>query len=258
MNSLKNIYIIALMSLKQLLQSKLLYSAFVISLFILLLVYISYQFTFGVPGRVALEVGLGLMSLASNALSLYMGLTLISSEKKNRTLYMILSRPVSRWSYLAGKIKGGATFLLIYLLILTFFISTSLYFLKISISFDYLITLFFMYLEGVLILMMTLCFSLFLTTSLAFIMSVIFLMAGHSLGDLLSISIVRENALLASCLNLFDSIIPNFYRFNLKDHLFYNAFPDTQTIWYNFWYGLIYIVLFYLLSSMIFKKLNLD
>ncbi len=246
------------MSFKQLMQSKLLYSAFLISALILLLVYVSYQFTFGVPGRVALEVGLGLMSLATYALSLYMGLTLISSEKKNRTLYMVLSRPVSRFAYLAGKIKGGAFFLLVYLAILTFFISGSLFLLKISFSYSYLITVFFMYLEGVLILVMTLCFSLFLTTSLAFMMSLVFLLVGHSLGELLTISFVQENPSLLAVLKFFDAMVPNFYRFNLKDHLFYNAFPGSQTLMNNLFYGVIYIVLFYLLSSMLFKKLNLD
>lgn len=246
------------MSFKQLMQSKLLYSAFVLSLIILFLVYVSYQFTFGVPGRVALEVGLGFMSLSSYALSLFMGVTLIGSEKKNRTLYMILSRPVARWSYLAGKVKGGSLFLLIYLAIVAFFISLSLYFLKIDISFSYILTLLFLYLEGVLILMMTVFFSLILAPAFSLMASLIFLLVGHSLGDLLMTTQVRENPLLSPILKIVDAIIPNFYRFNLKDHLFYNAFPDSQTLWYNFWYGLIYIVLFYLLSSMIFKKLNLD
>ena len=68
--------------------------------------YVATEFTYGVPERVALDFGLGMLSLSSLSISLFLGVSLLSKEIESRTVYMVISRPVPRFAFIIGKILG--------------------------------------------------------------------------------------------------------------------------------------------------------
>lgn len=56
--------------------------------------------------RVILDFGLATIELFGLATAVFASVTLILSEIESRTLYLILTRPVSRTIYLAGRFSG--------------------------------------------------------------------------------------------------------------------------------------------------------
>ena len=108
---MKNIFTIITISkytFIEIYKSKIMVSLLFTSLALLLISYIASEFTYGVPHKIALDFGLGILSIANLTVAIFMGSQLVSEEISNRTIYMVLSRPVNRWVFLLGRIFGSS------------------------------------------------------------------------------------------------------------------------------------------------------
>ncbi|MEK7722341.1 MAG: hypothetical protein AAB359_08130, partial [Elusimicrobiota bacterium] len=56
--------------------------------------------------RVLTDFGLALIELTALAYSLFGAATAMLIEAETKTIYLVFSRPVPRWAYLAGKLGG--------------------------------------------------------------------------------------------------------------------------------------------------------
>jgi ABC-type transport system involved in multi-copper enzyme maturation permease subunit len=57
--------------------------------------------------RVLADFGLALMELTALAYALFSASSVLLKEAETKTIYLVFSRPVPRWSYLAGKLAGS-------------------------------------------------------------------------------------------------------------------------------------------------------
>src|SRR5579883_737580 len=53
------------------------------------------------------SMGLGVIGIAGVFISVILGINLVPNEIEKRTIYTILSKPVARFEFLAGKFLGG-------------------------------------------------------------------------------------------------------------------------------------------------------
>ena len=65
--------------------------------------YVATEFTYGVPEKIALDFGMGMMSLSSVAIAIFFGSVILAKDIETRTIYMVISRPLSRYSFYAWK-----------------------------------------------------------------------------------------------------------------------------------------------------------
>ena len=98
--------LVARYTFKQLLKSKIMYNCFWLGLALMLFTYITSEFSFGNPRFIAMDFGVGVSSLASVAVAIFLGVSLLSDEIESRTVYIALSKPISRSSFIFGKILG--------------------------------------------------------------------------------------------------------------------------------------------------------
>jgi ABC-type transport system involved in multi-copper enzyme maturation permease subunit len=78
-------------------------------LFVLLLVATAPLFgeiSIGLERIILINLGLTAMSLFGIVIAIFIGIGLVSKEIDKKTLYTILSRPVRRWEFIAGKYFG--------------------------------------------------------------------------------------------------------------------------------------------------------
>src|SRR5215813_9382415 len=66
------------------------------------------QISIGIERLVVINLGLTAVSLFGIVIAIFIGIALVSKEIDRRTLYTILSRPVRRWEFIAGKFLGLA------------------------------------------------------------------------------------------------------------------------------------------------------
>ena len=64
------------------------------------------QISIEIERLVVINLGLTAVSLFGIVIAIFIGIGLVSKEIERRTLYTILSRPVRRWEFIAGKFLG--------------------------------------------------------------------------------------------------------------------------------------------------------
>ncbi len=71
-------------------------------------------------GKVSVEFGLSAVSFAGLLLVFFLGMKILVDDLERSRIFMLLSRPVSIWQYLAGKFMGLVVILLLTTIILGF------------------------------------------------------------------------------------------------------------------------------------------
>jgi ABC-type transport system involved in multi-copper enzyme maturation permease subunit len=254
----RTLFVISNYTFIEIFKSRIIINIFLLGLFLTLFTYVASEFTFGVPQRVALDFGFGTLSLTSIGVSLFLGVGLLSKEIENRTVYMVLSRPVSRTSFLAGRILGMLWIQALILIILSGF-SLFIYFFYGG-QFDSLIlwNYLFIFVESLLVLLTVVFFSLITNQIIAVCNSLIILFCGHVLNDAKLLSFTKNHMIFQHALKFYGFVFPNFYKLNIKDFVLYDQKLPSSYLWSNLAYGVFYSLFLITLSCFIFKRKNLD
>ncbi len=69
-------------------------------------------------GKVMIDIAFAALSLAGLSIIFFLGIGLLSEDIHNKTVYMVVSRPVTRAQYIMGKFGGMVMLLLIAIAIL--------------------------------------------------------------------------------------------------------------------------------------------
>ena len=239
-------------------QSKILYNVFFLSLGLLVLTYVASEFTYGVPNKVALDFGLGASSISTLLISIFLGANLIIREVENRTLYMILSRPISRSEFLIGKVLGLIGIVFVNTLVLGC-ISISLYFFMGG-GWSYLIPYSFLFiiLESVIILLVVILFSLMTNTILAVVNTLVVYISSYAIFEVSNTTFVNNNIVFKKVLNVGSYFLPSLSSFNVKDYILYEKLAPIPSLNFGILYGFSYIMFLLLICVFIFNKKNLD
>jgi ABC-type transport system involved in multi-copper enzyme maturation permease subunit len=254
----KKIAIVASYTFREILKSKILLNVFFVGIGLMVVTYVATEFTYGVPERVALDFGLGMLSLSSLSISLFLGVSLLSKEIESRTVYMVISRPVPRFAFILGKLLGLMGIQLLNILILGSLTLMATYFLGGNIDPLVLWSIGFTFLESLMLLLLVVFVSLFANNILSVLLSVVVLLLGHFIQDTKDTSLVKQTPLLQKVLDLYEFFLPAFYKLNLKDFVVYNKNLDLSYLIQSFSYGTLYSAFLLLMIVSIFNRKNLD
>lgn len=252
------ISIVAFYTFKEILKSKILVNVFFAGLGLILVSYVATEFTYGVPERVALDFGLGMLSLSSLAISLFLGVTLLSKEIDSRTVYMVISRPVPRYAFILGKLLG-----LLAIQILNVFLLSCMTLITVKILggfFSPLVywTILFILLESIMMLFVVVLVSLMANTILSTLLSVVILVLGHAVKETQSLSFVSSHEVFKYVLEFYHFILPGFYKLNLKDFVLYKLTLPDSYLYSSLIYGMCYSAFLLMMIIFIFNKKNID
>lgn len=252
------IFTIAKFTFKEVVKSKILLNTAFLGLGLLIVSYIAYSFTYGEPSRVALDFGLGTLSLSSVGIAIFIGVGLLSKEIESRTVYMIVSRPVPRFAFIVGKVLGLSGVLVINILILSSL--TLLTYFSIGGEYNNLIfwCIWNTILESVLVLLLVGCFSLVTSQTLSVLYTITLYILGHAVAGALETQFVLKRQVLYSFLELYHFIFPAFYKLNVKDFVLYKNDLDLSYLLQTSSYAGIYSLFLVFLAILIFEKKNLD
>lgn len=258
MNNFSKVLIIAKYSFKEIMKSRIIYGTGVLGIALVIVTFVATEFTYGTPQKVSLDFGLGMLSLSSLGIALFIGATLLPKEIDTRTIYMVVSRPVPRWSFILGKLLGlfGVLVLNIFILSLITIGCTTL--LGGGIDQVVLLAIGFNLIESLLLMMVVVFFSLFSNTILSTLISFVILMLGHAIQETQFITFVQNRPILGKVLGFYHLVLPGFYKLNLKDFVIYKQSIDSSYLINAFMYGTSYSLFLLFLILYIFQKKNLD
>lgn len=255
---INDILTIARFTFVQINKSKILVNVIFLGVAIALISYVLAEFTHGVPSKIALDVGFGLASLSSVGIAIFLGVQLLSLEIESRTIYMIISRPVSRESFYIGKMLGMSLFLMINTSLISI-VTLGVYFKMGGESTSgLLMTIFSICLEATLTLFIVVFLAFIVNNIISVITTITLYVVGHGIEDAKTLSYVLNRPWLEKLIKYYSSVMPNFANINLKRYLFYShdLFPHSWQ--WSFLYGIFYIFALAIVTLLIFRNKNMD
>lgn len=258
MDDLKKLYTIAYYTFSEIVKSRILVNVAILGIGLMILTYVAFSFTYGEASRVALDFGLGMLSLSSVGIAIFIGVGLLSKEIENRTVYMIISRPVPRYAFILGKILGLVGILVLNILLLSL-LTMALYFLTGG-AFESLIgwSILFTIIESILVLLVVSVISLITTPTLSVLMTIMVYISGHAVSETKFTSLAKSTPWLSDVLDAYHFVLPGFYKLNIKDFLIYKQSLPLSYLAQTSLYGVLYAIFLCLLAIFIFDRKNLD
>jgi len=217
------------------------------------------EISIGLEKIILVNVGLSAISLFGIIIAIFIGIGLVSKEIEKKTLYTILSRPVRRWEFIAGKYLG----LLMTLVVNAAFMTLGFYLALIVISRGLgkddavlLVGIYFIILEFFIVTAITLLFSSFSTPIFAAIFAFALFVIGTFAEDLrnfaaLSTGLTKWLATVAVYL------VPNFASLNVISQVAHAQPVSGQLILFNTLYALLYSAAATAGAVLIFERRNL-
>lgn len=260
---------IALITFKEGLRNRTLYGISLIA-FLLLGVNIIFSGLFMRDlGKVAVDTALSTMSFAGLLMILFVGINLMAKDLDKRTIYMVLSRPISRPQYIIGKFLGMLLLIATTVAFLSVFCLLSIVFVKLAYP-DFfphfswglvLLAILFIMLSLIVLSALSYLFASFASTSfITLTLTIIAYIIGHSLDGVKAIIDAPQTMGLAispgtvKAVHAAYYLFPNLSLFDLKMQAAHGlAVPINHIVW-TFLYGAVYSCLAIGAAALIFRK----
>ena len=254
---MKAVIVIALNTFKETIRNKVLYNILLVAAVALLLSLSFGDLSIFSRAQVMTDFGLATMSLTGLLLAIFIGVGLLGVEIANKTVYGVVSKPVSREAFIIGKFFGLCTTLLLnfVLISMVFFIAIRLLGVTVNGAVIYAVIL--LAVEMALIVAASILFSAFTTPTLAAIFTVGFYIAGH-LNDLMDIGAQQQKQLFWQIvLKSLHRILPNLEYFNIRTRVVYHLAIPPHFVTEAVLYGIFYTMLLLMLAMLLFSRKDL-
>ena len=254
MISLLRVTTIAANTLREAIRSKLLYTLlfFAIAMigsgvFLSALSYVETE-------RILQDVGLAAIRLFSVAIAIFVGVGLIHKEVERRTVYTILSKPLSRSEFLIGKYVG---------LVVTIWLQMSIMvaaFVAISVltgaplGGGHAAAFALIAVELALVVAVATFFSSFTTPMLASYFSVGVWLVGHMTRNLRDLGANSDLEMVQRTTRLLHRYLPDLESFNLTIEAAHGLTISAADVWLPAIYGAGYILVILVLATTLFER----
>jgi ABC-type transport system involved in multi-copper enzyme maturation permease subunit len=214
----------------------------------------------GIERMVIINLGLSAISIFGLVMAIFIGVGLVHKEMEKRTLYSLLSKPIRRWEFLAGKFAG---------LLLTLVVNTSLMTLGLAAALYYvgrpfvlsdatiLVAVYFILLQLALVTALALFFSCFSSPLLSTLFTLGMYIAGIFSTDIHDVGMFTSSLAIQWGARLLYYLLPNFHNFNAIAAAAHGESIPFALIWQNTAYAAVYVALVLIAASAIFSGRNL-
>jgi len=246
--------IIAANTFKETIRNKVLYNILLVAAVALMLSLSFGDLSVFSRAQVMTDFGLATMSLTGLLMAIFIGVGLLGVEISNKTVYGVLSRPVSREAFITGKFAGLAATLIVNFILIAGVFFAGIRSLGVSVAPAVILAVVLLLVEMLLITAAAIFFSTFTTPTLAAIFTIGFYCAGH-LNDLMNIGLQHQkSAVWQTILKALNATLPNLEFFNIRTRVVYDLpIPDSFVIQAGV-YGILYTLLLLLFSMLIFTR----
>jgi ABC-type transport system involved in multi-copper enzyme maturation permease subunit len=239
---------------KEAIRDRILYSIVFFAILILIISTVLDVVTIGQKTKIIKDVGLASISLFGALIAIFVGIGLVYKELDKRTIYTIVSKPVTRFQFILGKYLG---------LVFTIFVEVA------AMSAIFCLIVFFesgrldpllleaialTFLELMLVCAVAIFFSSFTTPILSGMFTLGIYIIGHLTYDLYEFSSHFKGKGLEFLLKALYYVFPNLDNFNIRSNAVHGLPVDPDFLLFSITYGILYIVLLFVVSSFIFNR----
>lgn len=241
--------------------------------FAVLLIGVSYligQLTAGQDLKIIKDLGLAALSIFGLTITVFIGISLVSKEVERRSIYALLSKPVTREEFLIGKYLGLVTTLAVNLGAMTLALYVVLFYLDQTASdavraswaapatdTRLLTAVVLIFAELTLVTALALFFSTFSSPLLAAALTLGLWVAGHFSADLRSFATVVDAPVVVYLARALYYVLPNLAPFNVKAEVVHGVPVASSHVVLTLTYAAVYTTVLLASAVAIFRRRDL-
>lgn len=255
---MRNVFTLAANVMKDAARKKLFYIVFLFGLAVVALSPLLPTFELGARAQFLRDISLSLTSLFGVVLAVILSVNQVPGEVQNRTIYNILSKPVSRLQYMVGKYLGILTALFTILFLMSLEILLLIYIRLRVFSPVIFEGVFAVFLECAVIAAFCLALSTFATVPLNVFATVLFYLLCHVKTGFLHQKLVSEAGGIVRIFSWsFYYIIPNLENFNLSQPVGYGGGASAAYMIRITAYAALFSIILLTIGYLVFRRKDL-
>jgi len=253
---MNNIISIAKNTFKETIRDKILYGILCFAVLFLASTTVFGSISLGEDVKVVKDFGLAGIYIFSIIIAIFLGTSLIYKELEKRTLYVILSKPVSVMQFILGKFLGLWSSVTLNVVLMTIVYLIIVYIKGGGIDYSALFANLLLIFELSIFVSLTIVFSTFTTPLAGTIYSIIILYIGHSMSILKQFT-AKAGIFIKYFLDAIYYIFPNLEKFNFRNEVVHGTLPNSAQIIYPFIYSVLFSAVLLYLAVAALKKQEL-
>ncbi|MBJ21735.1 MAG: ABC transporter permease [bacterium] len=248
---------IAVNTFREAIRNKLLYTLLGFSLMMIASGLVLATLSYVEVDEILQDMGMAAIRLFSGGIAIFLGIGLIYNEVERRTIYTILSKPVSRTEFLLGKWVGLTTTVWIQLVLMAAAFALVSTFAGAPLGLNHGIAIAMVGLELMVLVAIATLFSAFTTPMLAAFFTTGLWMIGHLSRDLRALGQQSDLDSVSAMSSFVFMLVPDFEAFNKTLEAVHGLPIPGSEIVLALIYALGYTVCALLVGSMIFNRRDL-
>jgi ABC-type transport system involved in multi-copper enzyme maturation permease subunit len=258
---------IAVNVFKESVRDKVLYNLVVFAVLLMSVSYLLGQLTAGQDVKIIKDLGLAAISMFGLLIAVFIGIGLVWKEVERRSIYGLLSKPITRSQFVMGKYAGLAMTLLVNVAVMTVAFYVVLAYLNTQFSDTVraawpapatdpgmLRAVLLMFVELLLVTAIALFFSTFSSPFLSAALTFGLWVIGHFNTDLRNFEAVVDSRTAAYLARGLYYVLPNFAAFDIKSQVVYALPVPAAYVATTALYGVVYIGLLLTGAVVIFSR----
>lgn len=252
------IFVIAIATVRGFVRDRIFHAALIFSILFTLFSFLLAQLTIVESRKILVDFGLSAISLSGVLMALFVGIASIGREIETKTIYTVLSKPISRAHYLLGKYLGCALACTIAHILISLSLLLILYQLGEGYPEGLWGCFYLMTLESLFIAAVAVFFSANVSSSfLAGSITVAIFLIGRSANTFKIISNRSDAALPKVITRIFYDVFPNLERFNVRELVAYSKPYDHEILLWSTLYFAAYCSFFLASTAVRFRRKDL-
>jgi ABC-type transport system involved in multi-copper enzyme maturation permease subunit len=200
------------------------------------------------------------ISIFGVVMAVFLGVGLVHKEIERRTLYTMLSKPVRRWEFIAGKYFGLCLTLTVNTLLMSVGLAVALLYVDRTLRVTdapILVSVLFILLQLLLITGIALAFSCFATPVVATLGSLGLYVVGVFSDDIRTFGALAKDPMLQYLTTFLYYVLPNFGQYNVISAVAHDQRIPGALIAGNIAYAALYVAITLIVSAAIFSNRDL-
>jgi ABC-type transport system involved in multi-copper enzyme maturation permease subunit len=248
---------IALGAFKESVRERVLYNLVVFAFLMIAAAILLGNISVGVEELVLINLGLGSISIFGLLIAIFIGIGLVSKEIERRTIYNILSKPVTRAEFILGKYAGLLLTLLVNTTIMTagFYVALAIEKHGLALpDLSLLVAVYFILLQLAIVVGIAIFFSCISTSILSAVFTLCLFVIGNFSNDIRWFGQESGSPVLEKITAGLYYLLPNFSDFNVINQVAHGVKVPGLLMAANTCYALLYIAILISAAILIFEE----
>jgi Cu-processing system permease protein len=242
------------------------YSMVMFAILLMAASYLMSQLTAGQDLKIIKDLGLAALSIFGLLIAVFLGIGLVSKEVERKSIFGLLSKPITRTEFILGKYAGLVATLIINLGVMTLALYAVLFYMDLTAGTErnawpapamdprMLIAIVLIVAEIAVVTAIALFFSTFSSPLLAALLTLGLWVAGHFNSDLRNFGTVVESAPIIAVARGLYYVLPNLAPFDVKAEVVHGIAVSARHVALTLLYAAVYSSVLLTAAIAVFRR----